>query len=172
MAEYILHDGIDDYNQQQQQQHRQQDLRYSSNNSSGGANHLSSLMLAASDDLEIPLINVRSTWTERNISYLVPRCRTTKPHFYFLLLDLLAERQQWNRKWGWRGHGGAEAASELHFRAEGIPSSVQWIFEQQEGEATVNCGYFDLHAVHGEFCYLKRIIDELMIDSLCLSPFR
>lgn len=54
MAEYLLHDGIDDDYNNGVNHHHQQDLRYAT----GGASHLSSLMLAT-DDLEIPLISVR-----------------------------------------------------------------------------------------------------------------
>lgn len=58
MAEYILHDGINE---------QDEELRYASARAMAiGSSHMSSLMLGASDDLEIPLISVR---TPNSFSY-------------------------------------------------------------------------------------------------------
>ena len=58
MAEYILHDGIDeDFHSSSNHGREADQLRYAQG-ATPGALPLSTLMLAATDDLEIPLINV------------------------------------------------------------------------------------------------------------------
>lgn len=69
MAEYILHDGINDDDQEDEE------LRYAAT----GASHLSSFMLAASDDLEIPLINVCTTQSTKRRQRLLLSGHTISP---------------------------------------------------------------------------------------------